>query len=254
MSDETKTIQPILDVDAQKVAMAVGHVAALALVTQMREGVQSKLELYYRLFEPLEEGRQTEDDLSILAQYVCDRPENVTGEQLFRKAAELALHKADPDSYFEQPHDVREAYRLFANPADWFSSIWKFGSGKRRTSRQMRHRNASQSPKMTRLSRPMTNRWIKILYGMRHSRPSPVCLKLRGRSRQSSRKQRKLPQIPCLMMKCRSSPSANGQWHIRASRNAAAHGLASKPRKEGALCLHQAFNKFGMRLCLPSGK
>ena len=113
MSDE-ETIQPILNVDAQKVAMAVGHVAALALVTQMRDGSQSELELYYRLFEPLEEGRQTEDDLAILAQYVCDRPENVTGEQLFRKAAELALHKANPDSYFEQSLDVREAYRLFA--------------------------------------------------------------------------------------------------------------------------------------------
>lgn len=113
MSDE-ETNQPILDVDAQKVAMAVGHVAALALVTQMRDGAQSELELYYRLFEPLETGRQTEDDLAILAQYVCDRPENVTGEQLFRKAAELALHKADPDSYFKQSLDVREAYRLFA--------------------------------------------------------------------------------------------------------------------------------------------
>nr|WP_321457247.1 hypothetical protein [uncultured Cohaesibacter sp.] len=111
MSDETKTI---LDIDATKVALAVGHVAALALVTQLRDGSPDELQLYYRMFKPLEEGRTCEEDLAIMAQYICDRPGDVYGEQLYRKAAELALHDAPANGYDDQPFVVREAYRLFA--------------------------------------------------------------------------------------------------------------------------------------------
>lgn len=114
MSDEAKTI---LDIDTTKVALAVGHVAALALVAQLRDGDPDELSLYYRMFEPLEEGREGEEDLSMLAQYVCDRPTDVYGEQLYRKAAELALHNAPANGYDDQPFVVREAYRLFAKSA-----------------------------------------------------------------------------------------------------------------------------------------
>lgn len=111
MSDETNTI---LDIDTTKVALAVGHVAALALVAQLRDGAPDELQLYYRMFEPLEEGRSCEDDLAIMADYISKRPGDVYGEQLYRKAAELALHNAPANGYDEQPFVIREAYRLFA--------------------------------------------------------------------------------------------------------------------------------------------
>ena len=112
MSNETS--RSILTVKPQDVGMAVGHVAALALISQMREGSSEELQLYYRLFEPIEDGQDWEHDLSMLTQYVCGRSENVSGEQLFRKASELALHSAPAASFFEQPIDVQIAYRLFA--------------------------------------------------------------------------------------------------------------------------------------------
>ncbi|SNY93521.1 hypothetical protein SAMN04515647_3820 [Cohaesibacter sp. ES.047] len=113
-NETTAQVRSVMDVNAKSVAMAVGHVAALALVTQMRDGGPEEQELYYRMFQSLEEGADTEADLEMMADYVCGRPENVSGEQLFRKAAELALHDAPASSYFEQSHEVREAYRLFA--------------------------------------------------------------------------------------------------------------------------------------------
>ncbi|PLW77878.1 hypothetical protein [Cohaesibacter celericrescens] len=111
MNDVTRSI---VGVNAMNVAMAVGHVAALALVTQMRDGGREENELYYRLFKPLEEERETEQDIELMAQYVADRPENVSGEQLFRKCAELAIHDAPAGSFFDQSIEVQIGYRLFA--------------------------------------------------------------------------------------------------------------------------------------------
>lgn len=115
MTDETnERARSVLGVNAMSVAMAVGHVAALALVTQMREGGPEENELYYRMFAPLEEGTRSEADIEMLAQYVCGRPDNVSGEQLFRKAAELAVHDAPASSFFDQAYEVQMGYRLFA--------------------------------------------------------------------------------------------------------------------------------------------
>lgn len=55
-----------------------------------------------------------EAQIEDLAQYVCSYHDEVGGEQLFRKAAELGIHKADADGWAGLEVHERLAYQLFA--------------------------------------------------------------------------------------------------------------------------------------------
>lgn len=52
-----------------------------------------------------------------LAAYVCGRKEPVSGEQLFRKAAELGVHSCGRDGFADLPKNYRLAYEVFAATA-----------------------------------------------------------------------------------------------------------------------------------------
>lgn len=121
---ETQIDRPaLLDIDPVDHACAVAHMAAYSLIAQVA-GVEAEeegqdKERWYSLFLILsaEEQDDKADDLYQLAKYVCHRAENVSAEQLWRKAAEMGLHEQPADSFFEQPFEIRLAYKLFARTA-----------------------------------------------------------------------------------------------------------------------------------------
>jgi hypothetical protein len=136
MMTETTERPALLDIDVVDYASDVAHMAAYSQIAKVAgieadedQDKQRWYSLYkiptkeeqiqrpwYKFFQkdPEEDLDDRAEDLYQLAKYVCHRPENVSGEQLWRKAAELKLHDQPADSYHEQAFEICLAYKLFA--------------------------------------------------------------------------------------------------------------------------------------------
>ncbi|SNZ20937.1 hypothetical protein [Cohaesibacter gelatinilyticus] len=119
MSENITEKLSLLDIDVVDYASDVAHMAAFSLIAKVAgvdaEEGQDKERWYSLYMLPADtEAQDQADDLYQLAKYVCHRHENVSGEQLWRKAAELNLHNQPASSYFDQAFEICLAYTLFA--------------------------------------------------------------------------------------------------------------------------------------------
>lgn len=109
----------LLSVDPETCAATLAHVVTHALVRTLGpdDSESFDTERYLACGVRSETPEQADLDVLLVADYVCNRPQNVTPHQLWNKAAEMGLHDGAPEDFkggfSDQPAWLQLSYSLF---------------------------------------------------------------------------------------------------------------------------------------------